>query len=274
LAGSLNHRPNPSRHCQLYSSFELVTEGLDLMIVALLLVYFVEAQYTGFFGHPDSGLCLAVSCAQVNCLGEITVCTVGNDLQTWSLAPQGGSGGYLMKSVGGGQTCIAPLSPTSGSPLEIYACGVLPKFKWTETDGPAESLILMNEADPTLCLSVEANAPGSAAILVTCDGTVSQQWVQGIPGGDIVPPDRPKGLSWGTIVLIAVFSFGLVYLGVGCIFQRKVKGVSSLRESFPNHELWMGLPKLVKDGALFTTRKIRDCFARCRGKPAADYETI
>lgn len=242
-----------------------------IMFATLLLAHFGQAQYTGFFGHPSSGLCLTSTGPTVNSAVQLQACTDGNQLQSWIWA-----GDSYLKSVGGASLCFAPQSVTSGAPLFILACSTLvPKFKWKEKDGPDSSLILMNNGDDSYCLSVENTAPGSAVIMSKCDASAIQNWVQGIPGGNIVPPDvPPHGLSWGTIALIALFGLALVYLLAGCIFQRKVKGVSSLRESFPNHELWMDLPKLVKDGALFTVRKIRDCFARCRGKPTADYETI
>merc|ERR1712150_163217 len=58
------------------------------------------------------------------------------------------------------------------------------------------------------------------------------------------------GRGWRFIILFMVVSF--LYLGIGILFQHKVKGKPLGFTSIPNLQFWQSLPGLVKDGCYFT----------------------
>ncbi|KAL5012266.1 hypothetical protein ScPMuIL_010817 [Solemya velum] len=57
-------------------------------------------------------------------------------------------------------------------------------------------------------------------------------------------------LSVGTIVIIVFSLFLLTYLCVGMLYKKAVFGAVG-QELVPNHDFWVALPGLVKDGYLF-----------------------
>jgi len=65
-----------------------------------------------------------------------------------------------------------------------------------------------------------------------------------------------KGLSGGWIFIIILIVLIVLYIAVGCVYQRKKKGANGM-ESCPNIEFWRGLPILVKEGFTFTWSKLR-----------------
>ncbi|OWF35124.1 Cation-dependent mannose-6-phosphate receptor [Mizuhopecten yessoensis] len=75
------------------------------------------------------------------------------------------------------------------------------------------------------------------------------------------PPFPGKGaasgdISIGTIVVIGALSLGFLYLIGGILFMKMVRRAHG-SEVVPNVSFWRGLPGLIKDGCLFTTRKYR-----------------
>ncbi|XP_065845840.1 uncharacterized protein [Oscarella lobularis] len=58
-------------------------------------------------------------------------------------------------------------------------------------------------------------------------------------------------LSPGSISIIVVFVFVLVYLIVGALYMKAGKGASG-RDVIPNYSFWASLPGLCKDGVKFT----------------------
>jgi hypothetical protein len=44
--------------------------------------------------------------------------------------------------------------------------------------------------------------------------------------------------------------------GGGCFYKRKKQGTTGMRESCPNYDFWSSLPGYVKEGILYTRRKI------------------
>jgi len=63
------------------------------------------------------------------------------------------------------------------------------------------------------------------------------------------------GFDIGWIFVILVVSLAFIYLVVGSIFNWRTKGASGI-QMIPNHEFWMELPGLLKDGFSFLLQKI------------------
>ncbi|XP_065053220.1 uncharacterized protein LOC135682309 [Rhopilema esculentum] len=73
------------------------------------------------------------------------------------------------------------------------------------------------------------------------------------------------GLSTGSVLCIVLLVLVVVYLIGGVLINKFVRHEEN-SELFPNKTFWKGFPVLVKDGCIFTFRKIR------AGK--SDYEAI
>jgi hypothetical protein len=54
------------------------------------------------------------------------------------------------------------------------------------------------------------------------------------------------GMSGGTVFLIILLCVIPVYLGVGMLYNWKLKGKALGKESIPNIEFWTDLPNLIK----------------------------
>jgi hypothetical protein len=79
----------------------------------------------------------------------------------------------------------------------------------------------------------------------------------------------PKGgISGGWVFIIILLVSIVLYISLGCVYQRKKKGATGT-ESLPNIEFWRSFPGLVKDGLVFTWTKLRGL---CGKK--ADYAEI
>jgi len=63
------------------------------------------------------------------------------------------------------------------------------------------------------------------------------------------------GVSGGGAFLIVLTIVGVLYVVIGCIYNRQRKGTQGMRESCPQNEFWFSLPGLVKDGCLYTKAK-------------------
>ncbi|KAH0953251.1 hypothetical protein HN011_000395 [Eciton burchellii] len=72
-----------------------------------------------------------------------------------------------------------------------------------------------------------------------------------------------KGLSTGSVLVILVFIFVGIYFIGGAIALKMLRGATGW-EMLPNHNFWIELPSLVRDGIVFT-------FNCCRGD---SYERI
>jgi len=64
------------------------------------------------------------------------------------------------------------------------------------------------------------------------------------------------GMSGGSIFIIIVIVATVVYIAVGCLFNRFSKGTTGLKESCPQHEFWFDVPTNFMEGLRFTKRKI------------------
>jgi hypothetical protein len=78
------------------------------------------------------------------------------------------------------------------------------------------------------------------------------------------------GLSGGWIFCIILFVTVPVYFAVGCGLNYH-KGSRSCGELTPNYAFWSAIPALMKDGAVFTWRKLRGL---CGAKSTGTYETL
>jgi len=70
--------------------------------------------------------------------------------------------------------------------------------------------------------------------------------------------NHPKGkkLSGGSVILIIVLCFGIVYLAGGLVVNKLVRHQEGL-EIIPNYVFWISIPGLVKDGVMLIVNKIR-----------------
>ncbi|XP_005111229.1 uncharacterized protein LOC101853507 [Aplysia californica] len=76
--------------------------------------------------------------------------------------------------------------------------------------------------------------------------------------------DDSSDLSIGTLITIGVGILVIVYVVVGIIIQKFMLHKSG-KEVLPNYDTWSRLPRLIKDGIMYTVR--------C-GKTGSDYENL
>jgi hypothetical protein len=77
-----------------------------------------------------------------------------------------------------------------------------------------------------------------------------------VPGGG---DDDDGALSGGWIFVICLACVIPVYITAGCLYGYKKKGSKGI-EACPNIEFWKDLPHLIKDGTLFSIKKMQACF--------------
>ncbi|XP_062517922.1 uncharacterized protein LOC134193139 [Corticium candelabrum] len=65
------------------------------------------------------------------------------------------------------------------------------------------------------------------------------------------------GLSTGSILLIVVLCLLFVYFVGGILYQRLGKGAQGI-EMVPQHQFWMSLPGLIKDGVVFAIKPCKN----------------
>jgi cation-dependent mannose-6-phosphate receptor len=91
------------------------------------------------------------------------------------------------------------------------------------------------------------------------------------PTPDPPKPSQPSsGLGGGSVFIIIVFSLIPVYIGLGCLYGYKKKGVAGI-EAFPNIEFWRDLPALVRDGARYSWNMTR---SGCKNGRAEQYDAL
>merc|ERR1712216_344512 len=84
----------------------------------------------------------------------------------------------------------------------------------------------------------------------------------------IVAPDTTCKMEWATKYACATSSFGwgwtfnvcfacaiVLYIAAGLYYNRTTRGMS-WGEAFPHRDFWRELPVLLKEGILFTTKKL------------------
>ncbi len=84
------------------------------------------------------------------------------------------------------------------------------------------------------------------------------------------PSHDNSGLSGGWIFCIILFTAVPTYFAIGCGLNYR-KGSRSCSELTPNYTFWSAIPLLMKDGAVFTWRKLRGL---CGAKNSGSYETL
>jgi len=107
----------------------------------------------------------------------------------------------------------------------------------------------------------------------TCVYTLTMETEVACPS--YVPKPKPTGgskLSGGWIFIIILVVCTFVYIVVGCIFQRKMRGTTTMRDSFPHIVYWQQLGSLVKDGSTFVLAKLRSLTRG--GAGGGSYQTI
>jgi len=82
-------------------------------------------------------------------------------------------------------------------------------------------------------------------------------------------------LSGGWIFFIIVMVIIPVYIAVGCGWNHYKHRDSSWKEKCPQWGFWSLIPALVKDGCIYSWRKIAELFRRCFGGSRTDsYEGV
>jgi len=85
------------------------------------------------------------------------------------------------------------------------------------------------------------------------------------------------GTSGGTIFLIILIVVIPVYIVAGCLFMRYQRGTVTMKESCPHFEFWSTIPGLIKDGCIFTAKKLKEFYhnmAGGGGGGGADYNEV
>jgi len=75
------------------------------------------------------------------------------------------------------------------------------------------------------------------------------------------------GIDGGGIFLILLTVFVFLYIAGGCFYLRKYKGATSSSDACLHGDFWSSLPVYVKEGCLYTRRKL---FSKSTGSDAAD----
>jgi len=120
--------------------------------------------------------------------------------------------------------------------------------------------------DPSTCtftavIKTDASCPGGP-------GPSSS----GGPGPGPNPDGGKKsGVSVGTIFLIVTLVVAVLYVVLGCVYQRKKNETTTMKESCPNHTFWFALPGLVKDGCKYTFHMIK---SGCKSGTSQTYEEL
>jgi hypothetical protein len=73
------------------------------------------------------------------------------------------------------------------------------------------------------------------------------------------------GTSGGTVFLIILIVIIPVYIIGGCLFMRYQRGTVTMKESCPHFEFWSTIPGLIKDGCIFTGKKLKEGYQRLSG---------
>jgi len=141
--------------------------------------------------------------------------------------------------------------------------------------------------ESSVTFQCKAGADGLTMQSCTEDSSMHCNYVLTIPSsiacGSTAPPPPPPGgsddkhgLSGGSIFLIIFFVLIPVYIALGCLYQRKKNGTTSMADSCPNYEFWSSLPGYIKEGFVFSKNKIFEWIARCRGQSSdqSGYEAV
>ena len=118
--------------------------------------------------------------------------------------------------------------------------------------------------DPT---AVDAKVM-SAQATDSCTYVMNINSVAGCPIRSDSKKDDEGGMaiSVGWLLIILFIVCIILYLIAGSLYKWKIKGVSLGINLIPNIEFWKDLPFLVKDGVVFTYRKVFFCVGAVRGR--------
>jgi len=116
----------------------------------------------------------------------------------------------------------------------------------------ADTIIKSGKTRMRVQLQESARMPFSPCALFGYGGTKDYSIMIVAPGGG----GASGGLSGGSVFLILLTVLSVVYVILGCVYMRRVKGTTTMKESCPNHEFWFGLPGLIMDGCRYTKAKI------------------
>jgi hypothetical protein len=85
------------------------------------------------------------------------------------------------------------------------------------------------------------------------------------------------GTSGGTVFLIILMVVVPLYIIGGCIYMRHQRGTVTMKESCPHYECWSVIPGLMKDGCIFTAKKLKAWYKILAGHPTGghiDYNEV
>ncbi|XP_076437068.1 cation-dependent mannose-6-phosphate receptor-like [Babylonia areolata] len=149
-----------------------------------------------------------------------------------------------------------------------YSLGTQDSATFSESGGAVS--VQYSAQDPssyvtrTLVVSLECHPdaiPGSLEVageLVTLSYVMTLKSCYCCPGASC---QSGGGISVGSVLLIVFFSLLIVYVVAGVLYMKFVKK-SEGKELIPNHSFWTALPGLVKDGALYTFRRVSSLCGR------------
>lgn len=155
-----------------------------------------------------------------------------------------------------------------GNPATVISTNV--NILWTAT--PLGATWVTNTGDATGC-----TANRQATYVWICDATLPESIVVTEPASctynlaittDCTQGAKTGRMSGGTIFLIILLCVIPVYLGVGILYNWKLKGKALGKESIPNIEFWTDLPNLIKEGFYFVKGKV------CKSKGGEQYDEL
>jgi hypothetical protein len=161
----------------------------------------------------------------------------GSPAPTWSLAdPNNPRGGVQLTFTNGRSTCA----------------------------GRTEKAVVQLKCDP-------AAAATPSTFYVTEDWSACVLYITMHNKISCPQPDSSSeagGLSSGSLFLILLLVFVILYVGGGIFYNQKFKGITGVA-SCPNYDFWRTVPELTLAGCKFTAEKIK---ALASGNRSTNYE--
>jgi hypothetical protein len=159
---------------------------------------------------------------------------------------------------GGDFALVDPTDPTAG--FTGY---------WANGDSSPGCATASGQREVTITFTCQATGPASFSNVVespACSYISSFASCGACPGGCGAAPSpgggpspgpagAGGGMSFGGIFLVLIAVLAPLYVGGGCLYNRKQKGTTGF-DSMPNAGFWRDLPSLVKEGGGFAISKV------------------